>query len=83
MDLLRLAECGLPDRLALMEMQQVQTSERAESDPKGSKVRRLNQRMRAGGETLEALLLACVCVDEMWAERASLNKGTEQAKRRA
>lgn len=80
LDVLSLAECDLRYLLTLRELRQVLSSERGEAESRAVEVRRLEERMSVAEDDLESLRVACVRVDKLTAERASLAAGTDPAK---
>lgn len=79
LDILHLLEYGFCDRLTLIKLRRSMSSERPEAESRVAEIRLLEERMRAMDADMEALCVAHVRVDELTAERASLNAGVEQA----
>lgn len=78
LDVLHLAELGLCDRITMIELRWVETSEWAESELRMAEVCRLEEQVRTAEEDLEALGKERARVDELTTERASLTVGTER-----
>lgn len=78
LDVLSLAECWSHDPLALIDLRQVMTNERAGVESSVAEVSRLEECVCAAEEDAELLRLARARVVKLMAERALLTAKTEQ-----
>lgn len=77
---LHLVKCSLRNRLKLIELHRLLTSERAELQSSTAEVRRLVGRIGGAERDLEVLLVARACVNELLAEWLLLIHGSKREK---
>lgn len=78
LNVLCIAECGLHERLTLIELRQVLASKRVETEWRGAEAYQLDERVHEAEEDSEVLRAMEARVDELPAACASLIVGTEQ-----